>query len=345
MSGGGADREASIDGLRGVAALMVVVSHASGMGLHVVPGVSMSGIGKHGVYLFFAISAYLLTAQWLRECSARVLLPYLARRFLRIYPLYTAVLLAGWWLAPPTIPVPRTAGDVGLHLLLLEGDMVYWSIPVEFKYYLLIPLVGLFWTLPVRPLAKLAALVGLALLTAGLFPGSEAQPNSLELGYYLPVLLAGSIVAAIVHGARAAAHTETVRMRRGWGHVLDGFFVLALVLGLPPVLQAVWPEVAPGFLNAQILAWGLFWGLLLWAVGSGVAPGWCRVMRQPLLRACGRWCFGIYLLHIPCLLVAKRLPFPSWACAWAGLALSVVVAAVAFRLIERPFIRLGARLP
>jgi peptidoglycan/LPS O-acetylase OafA/YrhL len=58
----GSRRLDSIDGLRGFAALMVLASHASAGGMNLLPGLSLEGIGKHGVYLFYVISAYLLTA-------------------------------------------------------------------------------------------------------------------------------------------------------------------------------------------------------------------------------------------------------------------------------------------
>ncbi len=323
---------------------MVVFSHASGMGLHVIPGVSLSGMGKYGVYLFFAISAYLLTAQWLRSCELRQLGPYLARRFLRIYPLYLTVLLVGWWLAPPTIPVPRSASEVGLHLLLLRGDMVYWSIPVEFKYYLLIPLIGFFWLIPLSAGLKLTLLVASALACALMFPGVEAEANTLQLGYYLPVLLSGSILAAVMHLRAGRPMLPGVFRHRTARVGIDLAIGLAILGSTPPVLRAIWPAAEPTSLSAHFLGWGIFWALVMAALLTGVAPTWLKAMSHPWSRACGRWCFGIYLLHIPCLLVAKRLPLPAPACAWVGVALSVVAAAVAFRLIERPFINLGNRL-
>ncbi|WP_397535366.1 acyltransferase family protein [Roseateles sp.] len=61
---------AALEGLRGMAALMVIASHASGLGLDLIPGLSLTGIGKQGVYLFFALSAFLLTWQWLATWPA-----------------------------------------------------------------------------------------------------------------------------------------------------------------------------------------------------------------------------------------------------------------------------------
>lgn len=51
----------ALDGLRGLAVGIVLLSHAANVGLPVLPGFTLSGIGKSGVYLFFVLSAFLLT--------------------------------------------------------------------------------------------------------------------------------------------------------------------------------------------------------------------------------------------------------------------------------------------
>ena len=53
----------SLDGLRGFAVLLVLLSHMSLVGINLVPGLDFAGIGKAGVYLFFVLSAFLLTWQ------------------------------------------------------------------------------------------------------------------------------------------------------------------------------------------------------------------------------------------------------------------------------------------
>ena len=51
----------ALDGLRGMAALIVVFAHSSNIGLHLLPGLTAEGMGKSGVFMFFLLSAYLLT--------------------------------------------------------------------------------------------------------------------------------------------------------------------------------------------------------------------------------------------------------------------------------------------
>ena len=91
----------SLDGLRGIAVLFVVLSHSSIEGFFSWSPLDFKGIGKTGVYLFFILSAFLLDRQIifkLRKGQADNLywLNYVIRRFLRIYPLFAVALIVDW---------------------------------------------------------------------------------------------------------------------------------------------------------------------------------------------------------------------------------------------------------
>jgi len=60
----------ALDGLRGLAAMAVVFSHASNADMGVIYGVPLAGLGRFAVWLFFVISAFLLTRQALVALSA-----------------------------------------------------------------------------------------------------------------------------------------------------------------------------------------------------------------------------------------------------------------------------------
>lgn len=338
----GAPASAAIDGLRGLAALMVVASHASGLGVGLLPGLSLEGIGKHGVYLFFAISAYLLTAQWLDACAAqrrdpRHWLHYLLRRVTRIYPLYALVLLGGWALAPRGLGVPLDGAAVWRHLSLQEGRNIYWSVPVEFLYYLVIPALALWLGSSLPRTVRLGAVVLGTAAVMGAWPAAEAPTNGITLGYYLPVFLGGSLAAWACSAPLVRPPPAALTA------LADGLLAALFVLGIPAVLATLGAARDSEILHRQFLGWGLAWGGVLWALQAGWLPRWTRLLAWPGLRACGRWCFGLYLLHLPALYVARLLPWPSVAQGWAGLALAVLLAAAAHRFVERPAMR--ARLP
>ena len=70
-----------------------------------------------------------------------------------------------------------------------------------------------------------------------------------------------------------------------------------------------------------------------------------REMPRPLLWL-GRISYSVYLWHVPVLVAAQRLPahLPSGLLLVLALLVTAVVAQVSYRLVERPGIRLGARL-
>lgn len=335
---------AVLDGLRGLAALIVVASHASGLGLHLVPGLDLTGIGKPGVYLFFVLSAFLLTRQCLRAMQAQrfdgaALRQFMLRRLLRIYPLYVLVLLVGWALAPRGLGVSLDGAAVARHLLLLEGRDIYWSVPVEFMYYLCIP--PLAWGLT-RPLGvgfKLAALLAIGLGAAMIWPPRSAPLNSAVLGYYLPILLCGSLAAWWGESRRNSLRAGDAGSR--FLSSGDVSLLLLLALSVPSVHRALGSGAGVDALHRWFLGWGMLWSLVLTGLLAGRLPAWRGLLEWSGLQRCGHWCFGIYLLHMPALYLAKRLPLPASLQAWLALALALAVAAAAHRWIERPCQRLA----
>jgi peptidoglycan/LPS O-acetylase OafA/YrhL len=78
----------ALNGVRGFAVLLVLFYHASNYGL-IVPNLSFSGAGRYGVFLFFTLSAFLLTSQFFmidRRCNSfkKWLIVYFEKRLLRI---------------------------------------------------------------------------------------------------------------------------------------------------------------------------------------------------------------------------------------------------------------------
>jgi peptidoglycan/LPS O-acetylase OafA/YrhL len=341
-------QEDALDGLRGVAALLVVLSHLSHAGMQPIPGLDFAGIGKPGVYLFFVLSAFLLTRQVLSRDAAALAdrglwLRYFARRFLRIYPLFGFVLVTSYLMgrcSGVALPFAISGRELLAHLTLRDGKDVLWSIPPEFAYYFVLPLVGAACVLLERRVRWVLLAVAPAIaLATHLWPPSLAVASSHSLGPYLPVFLLGS-AAALVHRRVAASAGG-----RRW--LFEGSAIacaVAVVLTIPSLFAAVSGRpVASDHFHGALVFYGVVWSAFL--IGTLLGAGGCRAaLSLPAVRYLGFISFSVYLWHMAVIrVVASHSPLASMGNAWLALAAIVAISSVSWLAIERPFQRLSAR--
>ncbi len=122
---------ATLDGLRGLAALLVLMHHAT---------LSFKGYGGLGVWIFFVLSGFLLTRSFVVNPVAANTVPALAkfmtRRFRRIVPMYYVMITVIFLLQNHFDTAVR-------HYLFIEGAGHYWTILQEMYFYLLLPFLTL----------------------------------------------------------------------------------------------------------------------------------------------------------------------------------------------------------
>ncbi len=345
----------ALDGLRGLAALIVFAAHASNARMHLLPPLDLSGNGKSGVFLFFVLSAFLLTRPFLTGGAAKYtvasLLSYLARRCTRVYPLYAVYLLSCvvstatvWRILglpePQGIPMTLSTEQAIRHFTLLEGIGVTWSIAVEFKYYFLLPVVAAILA-ACRHRLPAAGFLIVASIGACLWawPDSAYRGDDVRLGFYLPAFLVGSFLALVEFRLRTSAPA----LFQGVPKVADGLALAAaagLFLMVPSV--ASWTtgrELDPGAFHRQVVPFAVLWGFVLLA--TVISRGWVhRAMNLPWLRFFGFISFSFYLVHplfieVGKLLVSRQAVHPTLA-AWLSLAACTLASWLSFRLIERP---------
>jgi len=334
----------ALDGLRGLAVLIVIASHLSLLGMPLLPGLPLGGIGKSGVYLFFVLSAFLLTRVLLERspgqfADARLWASYALRRVLRIWPLFLVVLALSWALTRAGVgawPYRLDTAALLRHLALREGVSVLWSIPVEFKFYLWLPLMALLlsWMAHRRlPLLAQAAIAVVALLLAHLaWPPAAMEVNDTRLGPYLPLFLCGGIAAAV---------DRLLRQREpapgAWG-AIGVLALVAVAASIPEVwARATATPVDPRLSHHWILFFGVAWSALLLAVLHG--PRWLRApFASPPLRVVGVVSFSAYLWHLPVLFAFRAAGIAGWpAVGWWVLAAALLLAALSFLVVERPW--------
>jgi len=189
-----------LTGLRGIAALYVMIFHYFGGTPLSNPATTFLSHGYLAVDLFFVLSGFVMALNYAEMfVSCRPVAAYrkfLGRRIARVYPLYFAGTVAGFFLVTDSMfPVPKhTLGNLALNLSMAQGwgftnsfDLPAWSVSTEWAAYLLFPLL-IVPTLFRKPLsALLSAVVSVGCLAVICLPPvvhSYHLPQGDLLNYY-----------------------------------------------------------------------------------------------------------------------------------------------------------------
>lgn len=284
-----------LDGLRAAAILLVVVRHvvlfapsiASGWGLHALEE------GSHGVDLFFVISGFCLSYPVILRIRQHGtanfdVIRFLAKRIVRILPPYWGAVItisflavalnaSSIYLSPTSMMLP-TAWKTFEQFFFLDrsSDFInpsFWTLAVEFRWYLLFPLALWLWTANKR--------VFWVILFACVLLYQFTLAGGLDAGT-LPGFLLG-IVAAQAEVDRHAL--------RKWAPAVLPFAVLA-ALALEPTRGDAW-------LGQDQFGWQIVAFLIVVSVGQYSTLR--KMFALPPLRGLGLISYSVYLYHQPLL--------------------------------------------
>ena len=342
----------SLDGARGLAILLVLLDHLSSA--KIIP-FHLRGIGLIGVCLFFSLSAFLLTAPfWLKDPESLVQSKtwsiYFWRRGLRIYPLYLVVLLTEHF-----AHIARTEFSwlsIRDHLLLRRGEGVFWTMEVETKYYLVLPLLVLAFLVAWRrnAVAGLLCMIGLAGGLALLFR-AEGKWWSLDghvLRGYFWVFFLGSAA-----GSFFAFFISRPLRSRGMQWFCEAAAVAGFLIsfsGLPEIWGRLPLASAPSWWSSPIIP-GVAWAVFLAAHLHGIGFVKYLLEWRPL-RYLGLISYSVYLWHKPVITCLGffiqtgrwRWVHDYWVLHFLAILGAVISwASLSFFLIERPFSTFKAR--
>lgn len=357
----------ALDGLRGIAAGLVVLTHAAfltGFGTSAgLPG-HLLARGDFGVGIFFALSGFLLHRGLLREArSSRGVdtLRYAARRFARVFPAYWLALAAVVIVANPELRV-WVLSAVGLQIYAPETAIASfgqaWSVATEASFYVALPVaVLLLRRLRTRsPVAPLYVLVGVLAVTS-LLPLATSPAvfgQDLLVERWLPWRAPHFLIGMICAEALLLPDHPVARTLKRWATDPVGCLLIAgaaYLTSTTPVAGSLSLEPAFGitlFMRtglATLVAAGLVLPLAL-----GTTSGWSRLLSLPALRWLGLVSYGLFLWHLPVFTAVYAvtgaeffrggiLPLLSF-----GVPISLLLAFLSHQFVELPSSGLVARL-
>lgn len=343
-----------LDGLRGLAALYVVLFHCW---LYAFPGYPDSSaprvldvlmFGRIAAVFFLVLSGFSLAISPARHgWRSGGVAQFLRRRAWRILPPYWAALALSLVISLFVVPASHYGPPDGSSLLvygLVLQDVffaptpngAFWSIGVEAELYLLFPLILL-----VRrrfSAAAAVACVTLPVIVRGLLaPGSNPVEGDNWLAPHLaPVFVAGVVGAGIV-----VASERVRRLPWGWFAVLAALPVLALGF----VQGSVWTVRHYFWIDLAIAP---AMTMLIAAIATGQPAFLVRLLTTRPLQRLGDFSYSLYLIHLPIVLVVIRRVAPHFVAPGLhtfcftlllGLPVSVLTAWLFSQIFELPFKR------
>jgi peptidoglycan/LPS O-acetylase OafA/YrhL len=283
-------RNQSLDLLRGIAILSVVVAHCAGVTTSFIPGLAprLANDAQMGVQLFFIVSGYTMMLTYGEEGGFAAARAFYIRRAFRIAPLFWVAMLfylstamsgdAQEW-APDGIG----ARDVLLTGLFLHGFSVTafnavvpggWSIAVEMQFYLLFPLLIAVFRRPN------GVVLGCALIALVSVAGQLVADR-----YLVPRMMAG-LPASQAYLARGFFYCWLPRQL-----ICFGFGMLLYDWVEGKNRSSVGAMLLLG--AALLTSWGAFVALMAAACFVVLASK----LTMPVLGLLGRHSYAIYLAH------------------------------------------------
>jgi peptidoglycan/LPS O-acetylase OafA/YrhL len=341
----------SLDSLRGIAALTVVIYHCNLIYFSAKGGaprwIAFSPLrllfdGHAAVIVFFALSGFVLFLTFKNVDGSRYY-PYIIKRFMRIYPPFAFVIVGAALLCVlvKPLPIPQlwddgghlldwdtsalpTAGVVAAHLAMSDRvqwlDPPMWSLVHEMRISIFFPLIAL-WVLRdwrVATIGTLVVSVACAYLN---------RTHDFHTWLFQPF---GTLqqVFLFAGGAALSLHAQAIRDWLSripiWARI--GLWVAALVCITLPLAA-------------------IFSALLL--VALCLAPWTDAALSHAVPTWLGRVSYSLYLVHMPVMYTMMHVfwtKLPTIVLLACAVLISLLVSELTYRFVERPAMLLGRRL-
>ena len=326
----------ALDGLRGVAALLVLGEHSG------IP--ALQGVGAIGVLIFFGLSGFLLSLPFVKNPSRILSFTYISqyfkRRLKRILPMFYFFLVINYLFR-------GRFDNFFRHLFFLQGDSFLWTIPQEIYFYIVLPFFLLINFLFMRKSPFFAMVF---LFTVVAFFNWTAHDwlrliysNGRAMYLWVGVFLNGVFLAFFID---SQVYQQISRVGSRFANNFLVSILFTILLLFPNQLCELIFQIEGQYTRLYFGRFSYLTAGLLFIVVVGEKSLLTKVLRLPPLRAIGIVGYSFYLMHSTGLSITKSFFQHYYSMSITGVPLffiSIIVtyfiASITYSLIERPFIR------
>jgi peptidoglycan/LPS O-acetylase OafA/YrhL len=342
----------ALDGLRGIAILLVVISHHFGF----IP--FFPNLGNYGVDIFFVLSGFLITDILLRSKGQR---NYFSRfyyhRVLRIFPVYYLVLIIYYLTAPLTNATVFQYDYYSSHWPMVwfhlnnflsviypnqaDGRLFahFWTLSLEEQFYFVWPLLVFCIPLNRKLLLIILFIIGIT-ITARFFTWYHYRE-----GYVYWSLVTNIRADSIAIGALLASLRYLYPS--GYEKMFVRFFMVILSIHLAVILLKSF--IAPAFPHFAVFGVSSFCAAAGLAVLYSIRPIAAKsLLSNTVLRFFGKISYGLYVYHFPVMILGSVYLAPLLAGGVAAkaviglttLAVSIGISTISFYYFEKKILQL-----
>jgi len=360
----------TVDGLRGIAILLVLWYHAPFL-FRQLPEFSdqqnpwaslgpfwlMSLGGWRGVELFFVISGFLITLILIRVRGVKGSLAFWERRALRILPLaflYLVALFALVTLGDPLHMLPNFDGwawyafYVGNIHIAINGwqplaVMILWSLAIEEQFYLVWPFLVRMYNARYVLSCSIGLIILAPFIRAVIFSAADYPATYVFTFCRLDALASGAVIA-VLYSAAESRQRLIAACKKLTVPALAIVMITVLVPfspSFPPTRPWLFTVVGYSLLAASFA--------VLLAASLGMEGPIKRLLTSRILMFLGRRCYGLYLWHVLAAALAvaalKHWEVGFYAHIVLWLAILLTMASVSWLYFEEPILRFKRFLP
>lgn len=328
------DNIRALDGLRGFAAILVLADHSN--------YIYFKGLGAIGVWIFFCLSGFLLSTPFARNpsrvSSISYVGNYLTRRVKRIVPMYYFILTTTYLFGAKLETFLR-------HILFIQGDRIFWSVPQEMLFYSILPFIFYFNYYILKGSFKLSILFTFAL--AIYFNHYFYQPaififhDGGRLKLWTGIFLSGVCLSYVYHSPFL---NYLKRIPFFLLNTISIVFFLIVLLSSDALLGSLFRENRP-YTWIYTSFYGYLSALLILFIASNRRLLISQFMSCYALRAAGIVGFSFYLVHVNVLNMIRQIYYAllgsyvsEITLFFVGLFMTYMLSVVTYSLIEKPFL-------